>query len=58
MIIEALEQEGYGPSSATADEVIRHLWGRGEGLKGELSTARQTLKKVVGGDRFNAIQVQ
>ena len=57
LIIEGLEDEGYGPTEATADEVIRHLWWKKEHVKGELYNTKQTLKKVLGGDQYNIIEV-
>ena len=57
LIIEALEEEGYGPTQATADEVIRHLWWKKEHSKGELQNTKQTLKRVIGSEQYHAIQV-
>ena len=57
LIIEALEDDGYGPTQATADEVIRHLWWKKELVRGELQSTKQTLKRVVGSEQYQAIQV-
>lgn len=57
IITEALEEDGYGPSQATADEVIRHLWWKKEHVCGELQTTKQTLKKTLGREQYQALQV-
>lgn len=58
IITEALEAEGYGPTQATVDEVIRHLWWKKERIFGELQTAKQTLNKTLGKDQFQVVQVR
>ena len=48
LIIAALEKEGFGPSQATTDEVIRHLWWKKERSVEEASEAKQTLMNIGG----------
>ena len=55
-ILEALEQEGYGPTQTTTDEVIRHLWMEKEHMKGQLQKMSES-EKDVGGDHSKALQV-
>lgn len=57
IISEALEAEGYGPSQATIDEVIRHLWWRKEHVSTELKVANEKLKKCLGLEEYEAMQV-
>lgn len=56
LIIKALTEEGYGPSQATGDEVIRHLWWKKEHTRSELVTTREKLKKTVGDKQYKALQ--
>lgn len=57
LITEALEREGYGPTQATVDEVIRHLWWKKEHFYKELQSSKETLTKVMGVDQWKQMQV-
>eukprot|EP00117_Sycon_ciliatum_P020645 scpid4505/ scgid18331/ len=56
IIIEALEREGFGPTQATADEVIRHLWWKKETASEQFVAADSALKSMPGGDPRQAIE--
>ena len=57
IISEALEAEGYGPSQATIDEVIRHLWWKKERVYRELKIAKKTLQKTLGNEKYQIVKV-
>ena len=58
LITEALEEEGYGPTQATVDEVIRHLWWKKEHVQKELQSTKETLSKAIGEDQYKQLQVR
>ena len=57
LIVKGLTEEGCGPSQATGDEMIRHLWRKKEHLMGELTATREKLKKTMGAENYKALQV-
>lgn len=57
LITEALDKEGFGPTQASADEVIRHLWWKKEHTQQELTKTEMSLKRVMSGDQHKLLQV-
>ena len=57
LITEALGKEGFGPTQASADKVVRHLWWKNEHTQRELTKTEQSLKRVMSGDQLKLLQV-